>query len=262
VSGGRSDAWEPQQYDRFRDERRQPFFDLMGLVQPVAGGRVVDLGCGTGELTRELHRHTGAAETVGVDSSTAMLAEAAPFAGDGLRFEAGDLATYQAVDVDVVFANASLHWVPGHDALLARLRDMLGGRGQLAFQVPANYDHPSHLLAAAIAGEDPFLSAFDGSPPEDHTRSVLRPERYATLLDELGFSRQHVRLQVYGHHLDSTDDVIEWVTGTLLTAYRRRLDDELYVRFVDTLRRRFRDEVGDRRPYFYAFKRVLCWAQR
>jgi trans-aconitate 2-methyltransferase len=262
VSAGSSDAWDPRQYDRFRAERRQPFFDLMGMVRPIPGGRAVDLGCGSGELTSELMRHCGAAELVGIDSSRAMLSEAAAHAADGLRFELGDIATYHGDDLDLVFANASLQWVPDHPALLARLAAMLAGSGQLAFQVPANYDHLSHLLAGVIAREEPFLSALDTNPPEDHTRSVLPPEEYATLIDELGFTRQHVRLQVYGHHLESTDEVVEWVKGTLLTPYRRRLDDERYGQFVDTLRTRFRAEVGDRRPYFYAFKRIICWAQR
>ena len=60
-----SDAWQPDQYARFRAEREQPFHDLLALVRPVPGGRTVDLGCGTGMLTPLLHEHTGAAETVG-----------------------------------------------------------------------------------------------------------------------------------------------------------------------------------------------------
>src|SRR5262249_14624067 len=60
------DTWQPDTYARFAAERRQPFFDLLGLVEPVPGGRAVDLGCGTGELTRELHVRTAVAETLGL----------------------------------------------------------------------------------------------------------------------------------------------------------------------------------------------------
>jgi trans-aconitate 2-methyltransferase len=67
------DAWNPQQYERFKDERSQPFYDLLALVQPAAGGCAVDLGCGTGELTAVLHRHVQARETVGIDHSANML---------------------------------------------------------------------------------------------------------------------------------------------------------------------------------------------
>src|SRR5262245_5272780 len=62
----RPDAWNPDQYGRFRAERSQPFFDLLELVRARPGMRVVDLGCGTGELTAAMHRRLEARETVGV----------------------------------------------------------------------------------------------------------------------------------------------------------------------------------------------------
>ena len=85
MTSSPSSDWNPEQYGRFRDERARPFFDLLDLVQPRPGMRVVDLGCGTGELTRELHRRLAARETIGIDNSPAMLAKSAAFAGDGLR---------------------------------------------------------------------------------------------------------------------------------------------------------------------------------
>ena len=91
---GRVDTWSPGQYQRFAAERAAPFHDLLALVRPVPGGRVVDLGCGSGELTAQLHRRLEAAATLGVDSSPAMLERAAAVAGDGLHFEAGDCLLY------------------------------------------------------------------------------------------------------------------------------------------------------------------------
>src|SRR5690606_38663549 len=102
-----ADTWDPDTYHRFRAERRQPFDELLSLVEPVPGGRAVDLGCGPGELTVELHRHLGAAETIGIDSSANMLAKAQPLAGGGVHFEQADLATWKPpFPLDVVFANA------------------------------------------------------------------------------------------------------------------------------------------------------------
>jgi trans-aconitate 2-methyltransferase len=199
---------------------------------------------------------------LGIDSSPAMLARCEP--GPGMRFEERDIAAFTATgQVDVVFANASLQWVPHHERLLPRLAAALRPGGQLAVQMPANSDHPSHLIATDVAGEPPFVDAFDGAPPPDPVRTnVLRPEQYAELLDEMGFAEQHVRMQVYGHHMDSTSDVVEWVKGTTLTRFRERLAPELYeaflVRYTDALI----EVLGDRRPYFYAFKRILFWARR
>ena len=250
-----ADAWNPTQYQRFAAERRQPFDDLRALVEPATGGRVVDLGCGTGELTVELHHHTGAASTLGIDASPAMLARAP--AVDGVTFEVGDLRTWWApTPVDVVFAHASLQWVPDHEHLLGRLAAQLAPGGQLAVQVPANADHPSHTSAAAAAAE-----LIAEPPPDPVASNVLPPARYAELLHELGFERQHVRLQVYGHVLASSTDVVEWTKGTSLTRFADLLDDAGYDDLVARYRARVIAELGDVRPYFYAFKRILLWGR-
>ena len=80
--------WDPDQYSKFAAERAKPFFDLLAMVEPVPGGDVVDLGCGTGELTARLHEHTRAGSTTGIDTSEAMLAKALPLAGNGLQVRA------------------------------------------------------------------------------------------------------------------------------------------------------------------------------
>jgi trans-aconitate 2-methyltransferase len=257
------EGWNPDQYERFFAERRQPFDDLVALCTPVPDGRVVDLGCGTGNLTVELHERMQAAETVGVDSSESMLARAKANHGDvaGLTFTEGNIETWLGEGLDLVFANASLQWVDDHLNLLARMRTALGEGGQLAFQVPSNFRHASHLLARQVANEVPFIDALDEDAPEDRGRFVLSPEIYADLLYELGARTQVVRMEVYGHELSSTSDVVEWVMGTLLTPYRTRLSPELFTAFVDRYRERLLEELGDWQPYFYGFRRILCWAQ-
>src|SRR5262245_48309958 len=244
--------WDPAQYARFADERRRPFEDLLALVRPRPGMRVVDLGCGMGELTRVVHERLGAGETVGIDSSPTMLARAVAVAG--LRFERGAIEHFAAERAyDLVFSNSALHWVADHSALLARLCAALTDGGQLAFQVPANFDHPSHTTAFAVAREEPFRTALG---EVEHTAGVLVPEAYAALLARLGFREQHVRLQVYDHWLPGRDEVVEWTKGTLLTDYKRRLGPELYERFVARYRERLLPALDDTRPYFFAFKRI------
>lgn len=250
------DAWKPDQYERFRRERAQPFRDLLALVKPRPGMRVLDLGCGTGEPTAELHDALGAFETVGVDSSDAMLAKAAPRARGGLRFEKGDLGAFSSPATwDLVFSNAAVHWVPDHPALFARLAAVLAPGGQLAIQMPANDDHPSHAIAARIAGEPPFRAALGG-----HVRAspVLPVEEYAPLLHRLGLKEPHVRLQVYLHPLEGgAEDVVEWVRGTLLTDYEKRMPAELFAAFVARYRDALVAALPGEKPFLYTYKRVL-----
>jgi trans-aconitate 2-methyltransferase len=258
VLDGAVDAWDPGQYARFAAERAQPFHDLVDLVEPVAGGRVVDLGCGSGELTAELHRRLEAGQTLGLDSSPAMLERARPLAGGGLRFELRDIADFGGGGWDVVFSNAALHWLPDHEALFGRLVGALAGGGQLAVQMPANFDHPSHLVAREVADQAPFRSALGGWRG---LAPIQAPDWYAVLLDRLGLADQHVRLQVYLHHLTAREEVVEWVMGTLLTAYAERLPAGLFERFLDRYRERLLPRLEDGRPYRYPFKRVLLWGR-
>jgi trans-aconitate 2-methyltransferase len=250
-------SWNPGQYARFRDERAQPFHDLLALVRPRPGMRIVDLGCGPGELTRIVHERLGARDTLGIDSSEAMLVKAAAHAGEGLRFERGDIATFAAPPrYDLVFSNAAIHWVADHPGLLGRLRAALAPGGQLAVQVPANFDHTSHWVAAEVAGEEPYRTALGGYR---RGRPILDPEEYAILLHRLGFAEQHVRLQVYLHLLESRASVVEWVKGTLLTDYQSRMPPDLFERFLARYRERLDAELPDDRPFEYPFKRILMW---
>ena len=69
MSSAKSDVWNPQQYERFKKERSQPFFDLMNLVQPVKDARVVDLGCGEGKLLKLLLSEKQFETILGMDVS-------------------------------------------------------------------------------------------------------------------------------------------------------------------------------------------------
>jgi trans-aconitate 2-methyltransferase len=220
---------------------------------------VVDLGCGGGELTAQLHRRLEAGETLGLDSSPAMLERAVALTGDGLRFEQGDIADFTEGGWDVVFSNAALHWLPDQEGLLGRLVAGLHEGGQLAVQMPANHDHPSHVVAAEVAGTEPFRTALGGYRRQS---PVQAPEWYADLLDRLGLAPQHVRLQVYLHHLAARDEVVEWVRGTLLTDYQARMPEDLFGEFLATYRARLVPRLEDSRPYRYPFKRLLFWGRR
>ncbi len=249
------DVWDPAQYERFRRERAQPFHDLAALVEPRAGMRVADLGCGTGDMTLLLHRQLAARETVGVDNSAAML-EKAP-RQSGLRFVLADIAQFAPPEpYDLVFSNAALHWVPDHPSLLKRLTAALAPGGQLAIQMPMNDEHPSHQTAFEVAREQPFkrlLGGFERRP------ALLEPVQYAAWLHKLGFVRQSVRVQIYAHLLPERASVIEWVRGTLLTDYRKRLSPPDWDRFLERYRELLLPQLADERPFFYPYPRILIW---
>jgi trans-aconitate 2-methyltransferase len=99
------------------------------------------------------------------------------------------------------------------------------------------------------------------APPDPVAQNVLVPEAYAQLLDDLGFARQHVRLQVYGHRLSSTREIVEWVKGSTLTRFVSAFEPAEFERFVSEYARRLQDVLGDLSAYFYTFKRILMWGR-
>ncbi len=247
--------WDPEQYSLFADEREQPFWDLAGLVEPRAGAMLVDLGCGDGRLTAELFDRIGAGRALGIDSSSEMLARADLLARGEVTFALGDISTWRGSGCDIVFSNAALQWVGDHGEVLGRWRESLAPGGQLAVQVPANWDHASHLVLAEVARERLGADA----PPDPVATNVRRPEEYSALLYALGFKRQHVRLQVYTHLLADTDALVEWMKGTSMNRVKRLLQPDEYESFVIAYKARILEVLGYQRPFFYPFKRILMW---
>jgi trans-aconitate 2-methyltransferase len=254
--------WSPGDYERFSHYRDEPFFDLFRLVQGRSQHAVADLGCGSGRLTWRLHEALDVNQTLGVDNSPSMLTQARHYERPGLTFELDDIAKFDHPGFDLVFSNAALHWVPNHTCVLKRWTEAVRPGGELAFQVPANADHPSHLIAARLASESPFAEAFPSGPPPDPVGSVLLPEQYSGLLHSLGYSEQHVRLQIYGMELASSAEIVDWMRGASLTRFRALLSEDLFAEFLRRYRARLLETLGDERHYFYTYKRILAWARK
>lgn len=252
-----SSPWDPALYARFAHQRAEPFWDLCSLLEPVEGPNVVDLGCGDGRLTAALHRRSGSVATVGIDASPTMLAAAQEHRSATLSFHQGDIARWRGEGVDLVVSNAAIQWVPHHHQVLRRWRRGLAPGGQLAVQMPCNADHPSHRILRQVGSR--WLG--DAAPGDPVHENVWAPERYAQALHDLGFERQHVRLQVYGHLLDTSAQLVDWMRGTSLTRFAALLPGPRFDRFVEAYGHQLLAEVGEQRPYFYTFKRILLWGR-
>lgn len=228
-------VWDPEQYLRYGGERSRPFVDLLARVQVNHARRVVDLGCGPGNLTATLAERWPDARVLGVDSSPEMIARARAAAAPrrdrpgSLSFQLGDLRTWRpAGPVDVLVSNATLQWVPDHLALLPELVAALGPGGVLAFQVPGNFAAPSHRTLAELA-VSPRWRELVGQVPRE--RPVHEAAEYLHLLAGLG-CRVDAWETTYLHVLPGPDAVLEWVRGTALRPYLSRLAGERAAEFV------------------------------
>jgi len=250
-----ADQWDPDRYLLYADERGRPFVELMLRVGATAPQRVVDLGCGPGNLTRLLSERWPEATVVGVDSSPEMLAAARDL---GLEVALGDVRTWRPTEpVDVLVCNAALQWVPGHLGLLPRLVEQVTPGGWFAFAVPGNFEEPSHVIRRELAAEERY-AAFTGdvAVPE-----AFEPEVYLAALAGLGCTVDAWET-TYLHVLTGEDPVFTWVSGTGARPTMQALPGELRATFEAEFKRRLA-KAYPRRPHgvVLPFRRVFVVAQ-
>lgn len=250
--------WDPATYLRYGDERSRPFFDLVARVGAEKPRAVADLGCGPGNLTAALADRWPGARVQGVDSSAEMI-EKARSGGYPVEFAVGDVREWTPEgDHDVVVSNATLQWVPGHEALLARWAAALPPGAWLAVQVPGNFDAPSHQALRALAGEAGLGGLVREAP-------VLDPAGYAELLAGAGCAVDAWET-TYLHRLPAAPGadhpVLAWMEGTALRPVRAALDAGAWRDFRDALGKRLAEAYPVRGTVVsFPFRRIFFVAR-
>lgn len=227
-------TWDPDRYLTYADERGRPFVDLLARVGASDPARVVDLGCGPGTQTTLLADRWPGADVLGVDSSAEMVSAASGLDDPRVRFEVADLRAWLAADhgpaPDVLVSNATLQWVPGHLELLPSLAAAVAPGGWFAFQVPGNFDQPSHVHLRALAASGPYAEHTAGAEhPASHD-----PGDYLAVLAAEGCAVDAWET-TYLHLLDGPDPVLRWISGTGARPVLQALPDDLRGRFATEL---------------------------
>lgn len=251
--------WNPATYLQYVDERARPFYDLLSQVRSAQPQTVVDLGCGPGQLTATLATRWPQALVHGIDQSTAMVAEAARHAGPRVTFAVGDLRDWAPErPVDVVVSNATLQWVPGHLGLLPRLVQSLSADGWLAFQVPGNFDEPSHQILRGLAADDRFSSYTTGL----EVPAAFDADTYLAELSRLG-CRVDAWETTYLHVLSGPDPVFRWIAGTGARPILQALPASQRAEFETDYRALLREAYAEQAyGTLLPFRRVFVVAQR
>jgi trans-aconitate 2-methyltransferase len=250
--------WNPEQYHKFQSERSAPFYDLLKLVEIRPRIKAVDLGCGTGELTRALADTLPEGDVTGLDSSPAMLdaARAGLYASSNLPFEQGDLSELSG-SWDLIFSNAAIQWCEDHERLIPYLFSRLNPGGQLCVQTPSNHNHISHKLIRETAREAPFDKLLNGF---ERVAPVLSIDQYAKIFFEQNAKNILVFEKVYPHVLENSDAVVEWISGTALVPYFERLGEHK-PEFLEALRKKMKKALPEG-PLLYPFRRILFSATK
>lgn len=221
--------WDPESYLKFQNERTRPAYDLIAQINLEAPERILDIGCGPGNSTSALKSRFNSSEIIGIDYSEAMI-YAAKNKYPGLRFfvrdACGDLSDFGTFDL--IFANASLQWMPKHGQLLRRFSNMLKSGGVIAMQIP-QFDR---MPACRIIDETASLPEFAEFFANFDTGMYYYPDRfYYDVLTEL-FGNANIWSTEYFHVCSSHNAIIEWLSSTGMKPYIDKLPKEFQPKFI------------------------------
>ncbi|HEV8503071.1 MAG TPA: methyltransferase domain-containing protein [Casimicrobiaceae bacterium] len=222
-------TWNPAQYLKYESQRLRPAIDLIARIPLAAPATIVDLGCGAGNVARVLADRFAGATVDGVDSDAAMLARAREetAADPRFRWTEADLAGWHPpYPVDVIFSNAALHWVDGHEALFPALVRKLAPHGVLAVQMPDNHAAASHVALFETARmprwrarAEPLMRTHPVAALDDYY-AWLAPVAHKLDLWRTTYLQPLVALPGAEH------PVVAWMRGAALTPYLAALGDD------------------------------------
>jgi trans-aconitate 2-methyltransferase len=232
--------WDAATYDRISAPQQRWAAEQLGGLELAGDEIVLDAGCGSGRVTRELCARVPRGAVYAVDAAPSMVAHArralGEVAGPRVAVLCQDLAELALPEpVDLAFSNATFHWVPDHDALFAALHRNLAAGGRLRAQCGGRGNIESVRAAAeAVMAQAPFTAHFAG---------WTRPWTYA------GAAETGLRLERAGFA-----EVETWLEErpTPMPDGRRFLETVCLVRHLDplpgALRGPFVDAVASRLP--------------
>ena len=250
--------WDPNKYNEFKKERYKPFFDLISHLQNQPNLQVIDLGCGTGELTHILSEQLTDATVLGIDNSASMLAEA-PAGISNLSFQEITIEQQlsKSTKWDIIVANASLQWIDNHELLFPQIIKLLNPNGQLAIQMPSQTENILNKLLLELIQEEPFNTALNGWK---RTSPVLSLDEYATILFNHSGKEMNIYQKIYPIIAQSHQQLYDFISGSSLVPYFERLNEETIALLESEFKKRIALQFQSL-PAIYAFKRIIIYSR-
>ncbi len=197
--------WDPEFYEAKHAVVFKAAADLVDLLAPAANERVLDLGCGTGQLTSEIA--TRGAKVIGIDQSAEMIAQAQNNFPD-IWFEVGDATTFKTTQpFDAVFSNAVLHWIKRPADAIARVWDALRPGGRLV----AEFGGRGNIAGIVSASQDALTAQGRLALRDDLPWYFPSISEYAALLEARGFEVTFAQLFDRPTKLEGDAGLRNWI---------------------------------------------------
>jgi trans-aconitate 2-methyltransferase len=233
--------WNSALYLKFEEERTRAARDLLARIPYCETRSVYDLGCGPGNSTELLARAFSGAAVVGVDMSDNMLAVARGRVPSA-TFVKEDIEYWLPPEpADVIFANATLHFLPDHRRIITRLLGALRPGGRLAVQMPNITHELSHAAMRMVAADGPWASRL--VPVAKSLTLIGQADEYYDLFAPL-CRYVDIWQTIYIHPLDGPEGVVEWFEGSGLRPFLDLLNAAERADFLS----RYRERLAESYP--------------
>lgn len=184
---------------------------LLQRLGTVRGMRVLDVGCGPGNLTAHIAEVVGDnGSVVGVDPSKERIAIALEKAVPNLSFYEGkaeDLSLFPPATIDVVFMNSTFHWVQDQPAALKECARVLKPGGRLGISgASGDYVAAHEKIRADVLSREPYRIYPEESPPK-----FLKQRELESLLDNAGFSKREMVINTIIKSAKDAEAMIDWL---------------------------------------------------
>jgi len=229
--------WNPEEYQDNSDNQQKWGVDLITNLKLTGNERVLDIGCGVGNITAAIAERLPKGSIIGIDSSPNMVRQAkknCPISKHpNLSFMVKDASRMDFVnEFDIVFSNACLHWIKNHLPVLRGIQRSLHSGGRIMLQMGGR-DNAKHILEViAILIKQPKWSSYFSDFVFPY--GFYGPEDYQGWLAETGLTKKRLELVPKDMTHDRKDKFAAWIRTTWLP-YTQALPASLREQFINEL---------------------------
>ena len=249
--------WDAERYHRVSDPQLAWGLKVLDRLRPVAGERILDIGCGTGRLTAVIVARAPQAQVIGMDRSAAMVSEAMRRSTAPLVVQADALRLPFTSSFDAVFSTATFHWVHDHARLFAEIYRALVPGGRLVAQAGGGPNLARLYGRSAALSRDPRFSPYFAG--WENPWYFASSEEAADGLRQAGFVEIDAWLEQAPTSFDAAEHFREFIVPVCLRHQLDRLPDGSRDAFVREL---VDDAAADAPPFTLDYWRLNLDARK
>jgi trans-aconitate methyltransferase len=255
--------FEAEKYKKASAHQKEWGKKLISELDLKGGERILDLGCGDGGITAQLAELVPDGLVIGIDASQGMIDSARQtYKAENLKFDLMDINALDFEDeFDVVFSNATLHWVKGHNKLLVNVYKSLKAEGILRFNFAADGNCSTFFkVIRQVMAEKRYTRYFSNFDWPWYMPTV---NEYGKILKQFSFKEAKVWAENADRFFADTETMTKWIDQPSIVPFLKCVDNADKRPFRDTVVEQMVKETlqADGRC-FETFRRINVFAKK